>query len=99
MFHHLWGKVETEYGCTRIAQIAGNVTRATAHVTYFAASFNISRQTAEQLPIKRFLLKFVEYPAGILIREPIVTYANGLYEFVVHTDCQVTRVGIVLIVP
>jgi hypothetical protein len=65
------------------------VTRATAHVTDFAAPGNLGCEAIEQLSIKGFVLEFVENSARILVRELIVTSTDRWYAIVIHHDLPV----------
>jgi len=67
------------------------VTRTTAHVTHFATSYDFSGEAIEQFSVKRLVLKFVKNSAGILVRDPIITFANRLCDVVVHTVLMVPR--------
>jgi hypothetical protein len=85
LFYHSLRNIQTENGCTRIAQVAGNMTGTTAHVAYFSTLPDFSGETIEQFPVKGLVLKLMEKVASILVRESIVIFADRLGSAVDHT--------------
>ena len=54
-------------------QIAGYLTRATAHVARRAGIPYVRGKSIEQLPVERFMLQFIEDAAYVFIGYKIVT--------------------------
>jgi hypothetical protein len=52
------------------------MTRSAAHITDVATPCDRSGETIEEFPVERLVLKLVENSARVLLREPIVAFAN-----------------------
>ena len=71
-------------GQSDAGQVSGDLTGPTAHITYLASSHDFSGKAIEQFSVKWLVLKFVENSVCILVREPIITFANRLCHVVIH---------------
>lgn len=76
LFQHAGREIQAEDGGARIAQIAGDVTRAATHIADFAAASRFGGEAIEQFAVERLVLEFVENATRILRRKPIVAFAN-----------------------
>lgn len=64
-----------------------------SHVTCCAPASHIDGKAIEQFAVERFALEFVEKSSRILLREPIVAFANRRFDAIVHAilpDCART---------
>jgi len=84
LVQHAGREIEAEDGCASIAQVAGYVTGAAAHVADFAAFSGLFGEAVEECAIERLVLEFAGDAAGVFFGEAIVAFADGVGRVVVH---------------